>query len=96
MVKESASLVLLNMGKTDEASKALKVCRYARLIRFGITTTWMGLRWLMPSMRPRAPCLFFCVVKNSFGTRHEQPWEQALTRTHTPRRDRRSNEVLAT
>ena len=24
MVKESASLVLLNMGKTDEASKALK------------------------------------------------------------------------
>ena len=30
--------------------------RYARLIRSGITTTWMGLRWLVPSMRPRAPC----------------------------------------
>ena len=44
------------LGLASRHSERKENRRYARLIRSGITTTWMGLRWLVPSMRPRAPC----------------------------------------
>ena len=60
-----------------------KTCRYARLIRSGVTTTWVGLRWPVPSMRPRA--LLSNKVKNQAEHSERIPVISRVTHTYRHR-----------